>query len=155
MNKPPDAVPNGSSRGSWGNLEGRDLNSNSSSSGDFAIFDETFLVEDQFYNFGNLGNGDSCDSLVGVFDPSNPDSIPFSDIPVPGQGFDPDLFNSILSTGDDILAKLDSGQMNSVGVLDATGGEGGSSDSTTSTNRVQVSGTYVCMYVCLCVMFEP
>ena len=147
----PDVVMNGTSHdmstssiSGSSNDSGRDLgSSDGNTSGDnFAVFDENLLVEDPFYNFGDLGQ--SSDAMQMMLDPSNPDSIPFSDIPFQGQEFDPELFNSILSTGDDILASLDgqpaSGRQGSVGVLDVREGEDDRSGSATPTNGPQPTG---------------
>ena len=91
--------------------------------------EDGLLLEDPFYNFSEMDQ----DSMA-VLDPSDPNSIPFlddsfMDIPAKDVGsefnvgsefgtgsevnpeasaFNPDLFNSILSTGDEILARLES-----------------------------------------------
>ena len=86
-------------------------------------YDQAALVEDPFYNFSDMGES----SIQAVLDPGNPNSISFIDenfipvgnvgsesgeIPV-GSEFNPELFNSILSTGDEILSRLESGSATS------------------------------------------
>ena len=85
-------------------------------------------MEDPFYNFEELG--DRSLGIQSILDPSNPNAIPFFDdcftgtppppfaeqvegeeglIGMEGVAeFDAELFNSILTTGDDILARLES-----------------------------------------------
>ena len=105
-------------------------------------------MEDPFYNFDEMGENSL--GVQSVLDPSNPNAIPFFDdcfsvSPPPsfsqldeeeegGEGvgfgggvvakFDPDLFNSILTTGDDILARLEStsSASGSVGSFEASPG---------------------------------
>ena len=84
-----------------------------STGGECAIIDQGVLVEDPFYNFDELGQ--SSAAVQSILDPHNPNAIPFFDDcfgdsteDPEGSNFDPDLFNSILSTGDDILARLES-----------------------------------------------
>lgn len=81
-----------------------------------AVFDETVLLEDPFYNFDEMDHGSMA--VQSMINPSDPNSIPFYDdcfastaVPPDATGgaeFDPELFNSILSSGDDILARLSS-----------------------------------------------
>lgn len=78
-------------------------------------FDQTTLLEDPFYNFSDMGQ-DSM-AVQAILDPSNPNSISFFDDSFMddvttendvGSDFNPELFNTILSTGDEILARLES-----------------------------------------------
>ncbi len=112
------------------------------------VYDQSVLMEDPFYNFNEMS--DQSLAIQSVLDPSNPNSIPFFDecfsvTPPPsfsqldeeeeeGEGlvggmaeFDPELFNSILTTGNDILARLEStsSTSGSVGSFETGGGGGG------------------------------
>lgn len=89
---------------------------------DSSEYDQAAQLEDPFYNFSEMGQN----SIEAVFDPANPNSISFLDenftpavtgsesgeVP-PGSEFNPELFNSILSTGDAILSRLESGSATS------------------------------------------
>lgn len=86
------------------------------------MFDESSLIEDPFYNFNEMG--ESSEAIQSLLDPLNPNGIPFTDdyfeSPSPDEGnvdFDPELFDSILSTGGELLARLESSSScSSVGV---------------------------------------
>lgn len=89
-------------------------NKTGSSDNECAVVDQEALIEDPFYNFDEMGQSSSA-----VLDPNNPNSIPFTDnfftdtsCMSPEGNFDPDLFNSILSSGDDLLARLESTSSN-------------------------------------------
>ena len=135
------------------------------------MYDQSVLMEDPFYNFEEMSDNNPNISIQSVLDPSNPNSIPFFDecfsvTPPPsfsqleeeteegGAGFgvgggvsefDPELFNSILTTGDDILARLEStsSASGSVGSFEAgVGGnfEGGGDPAPVGVARGVVSG---------------
>ena len=90
-------------------------NNTGSSCSECGVCDETFLAEGQppFLKFVVDMNQNSA-IVPDLLDPSNQNGIPFIDdcfIPAPsesGQEFDPELFDSILTTGNDILARLES-----------------------------------------------
>lgn len=89
-------------------------------SSDGAEFDLGALIEDPFYNFDEMGQDSSA--IQSILDPHNPNGIPFIDngfadsiSPVEHSEFDPDLFDSILSTENDILARLESTSSNASG----------------------------------------
>ena len=79
-------------------------------------YDQGLLMEDPFYNFEEMG--ESSLAVQSLLDPSNPNAIPFFDTCLIGDGaamcrlggseFNPELFDSILSSGDAILARLES-----------------------------------------------
>jgi len=103
--------------------------------------EQPVLTEDIFYNFGDLGQGFGGPISPGMFDPNDPGSIPFSDIPaMQGEEFNQDLFESILSSGTDILARLDS----------AASSEGGGADQVLAipSDGTHVEGMNVCVHVC-------
>lgn len=92
------------------------------SDGECAVYDQTMLMEDPFYNFDEMGQNSIA--VQSILDPSNPNAIPFLDdcysegvISEVGTEFNPELFNSILSTGDSILARLESASSATSGSL--------------------------------------
>lgn len=112
-----------------------------SGSYDMALLQDPMLMDDNFYNFGES-----------VINPSNSffdGSVP-TEFLVPDKEFDADLFDSILSSGDDILAGFDknsgSGKVASFG-LDVGGGTGEEEDraeSNTPTNASRSEGNVQC-----------
>lgn len=106
-------TPPSSSTSHDSHMTNNNITTGSSDGSECAIFDQSVLVEDPFYNFDELGQ--SSAAVQSILDPHNPNAIPFFDdcfgdsLEDPGgSNFDPDLFNSILSTGDDLLARLES-----------------------------------------------
>ena len=93
------------------------------SSYELAVLHEPLMKDDQFFNFGEA----IIDQSKSLFDGSvATDFVAPSD-----QKFDPDLFDSILSSGDDILAQLDKDHGSRIGYegvvsfgLDVRGGTG-------------------------------
>lgn len=77
-----------------------------SSGSEIAVYDEA--MQDPFYNFSEGGIGSA--GMLEAMDPLNPNSIPYDDCfePENDQTFDPELFDSILSTGRDILSRYES-----------------------------------------------
>ena len=107
-------------------------------SNDLEVFDEP--LTDPFYNFDESN-----------LDPSSPHFVPFYDdtltttVMASGQEFDPELFNSILSSGDDMLTRLDKeSSSGNVASFDLNvGGEEEDeerTDSSTPTNASQTPG---------------
>ena len=129
-----------------------DHGSTTSSGGDtLPDVEPALLTEDIFYNFGNLAQGIGGPMSPGMFDPNDPSSIPFSDIPtVQGEEFDQELFDSILSSGNDILARLDSTPSVSL-TTDEGGGANQISATPSDGSTHHDDGMYICTCVCLCV----
>ena len=84
-----------------------------SSGSECGVYDTTLLEEDAFYSFDE--NDPKSLAVQSVLDPLNSNAFPIidgcfipDDMSGEGQDFDPVLFDSILSTGNEILASLES-----------------------------------------------